>query len=71
MRWMNRSDHWQNLAWLGEYCSRPVLLTLIIVYHLRQKNVQEKCAASQPLVSQDRNSLNNLALMARGGAVVR
>jgi len=26
LRWMNRSDHWQNLAWLGEYCSRPVRL---------------------------------------------
>ena len=24
LRWRNRSDHWQNLAWLGEYCSRPV-----------------------------------------------
>jgi hypothetical protein len=26
LRWMNRSDHWQNLAWLGERCSRPVRL---------------------------------------------
>jgi hypothetical protein len=26
LRWMNRSDHWQNLALLGEYCSRPVRL---------------------------------------------
>jgi hypothetical protein len=24
LRWMNQSDHWQNLAWLGEYCSRPL-----------------------------------------------
>jgi hypothetical protein len=24
LRWMNRSEHWQNLARLGEYCSRPV-----------------------------------------------
>jgi hypothetical protein len=26
LRWMNRGDHWQNLAWLGERCSRPVRL---------------------------------------------
>jgi len=26
LRWMNRSDHWQNLAWLGECCSRPLPL---------------------------------------------
>ena len=24
LRWMNRSDHWQNLACLGECCSRPL-----------------------------------------------
>jgi hypothetical protein len=26
LRWMNRSDHWQNLACLGECCARPVRL---------------------------------------------
>jgi hypothetical protein len=23
LRWMNRSDHWQNLAWLGELLLTP------------------------------------------------
>jgi hypothetical protein len=34
LRWMNRSDHWQNLAWLGELLLTPgSALTLRIVYH--------------------------------------
>ena len=34
LRWMNRSDHWQNLAWLGESLLTPgSTLTLTIVYH--------------------------------------
>jgi hypothetical protein len=32
LRWMNRSDHWQNLAWLGELLLTPgSALTLAIV----------------------------------------
>jgi len=34
LRWMNRSDHWQNLAWLGELLHTPgSTLTLTRVYH--------------------------------------
>src|SRR6516225_162763 len=34
LRWMNRSDHWQNLAWLGELLHTPgSTLTLKAVYH--------------------------------------
>jgi hypothetical protein len=34
LRWMNRSDHWQNLAWLGELLLTPgSVLTLTTVYH--------------------------------------
>ena len=34
LRWMNRSDHWQNLAWLGELLLTPgSALTLETVYH--------------------------------------
>ena len=32
LRWMNRSDHWQNLAWLGELLHTPgSALTLALV----------------------------------------
>ena len=32
LRWMNRSDHWQNLAWLGELLLTPgSFLTLTLV----------------------------------------
>jgi len=34
LRLMNRSDHWQNLAWLGELLLTPgSALTLKTVYH--------------------------------------
>jgi hypothetical protein len=39
LRWMNRSDHWQNLAWLGELLLTPgSTLTLAKVYHPSRKN---------------------------------
>ncbi|MDR3792641.1 MAG: hypothetical protein P4L03_04585, partial [Terracidiphilus sp.] len=38
LRWMNRSDHWQNLAWLGELLLTPgSALTLATVYHRSEK----------------------------------
>jgi hypothetical protein len=50
LRWMNRSDHWQNLAWLGELLLTPgSFLTLIIVYHPCQKTV-EKFSPPLPLL---------------------
>jgi hypothetical protein len=42
LRWMNRSDHWQNLAWLGEVLLTPgSALTLKTVYHWCQNSAQE------------------------------
>jgi hypothetical protein len=42
LRWMNRSDHWQNLAWLGELLLTPgSVLTLAVVYHCCEKSVYE------------------------------
>ena len=39
---MNRSDHWQNLAWLGELLLAPgSALTLATVYHYCEKTVHE------------------------------
>jgi len=39
---MNRSDHWQNLALLGELLLTPgSVLTLAAVYHCREKSVHE------------------------------
>jgi hypothetical protein len=42
LRWMNRSDHWQNLAWLGELLLTPgSTLTLPKVYHPTGNTVQK------------------------------
>jgi hypothetical protein len=42
LRLMNRSDHWQNLAWLGELLLTPgSALTLQTVYHWCQKSLHE------------------------------
>jgi hypothetical protein len=39
---MNRSDHWQNLAWLDELLLTPgSVLTLAVVYHWCEKSVYE------------------------------
>src|ERR1700756_3739154 len=45
LRWMNRSDHWQNLAWMGELLHTPEsTLTLPQVYHSCQNIPAEICA---------------------------
>src|ERR1700722_3650770 len=42
LRWMNRSDNWQNLAWLGELLLTPgSTLTLPKVYHPVGKMVRK------------------------------
>ena len=50
LRWRNRSDHWQNLAWLGRVllllCS---VLTLVLVYH--------RCQYRKTQILQDRPKL--------------
>jgi hypothetical protein len=63
LRWMNRSDHWQNLAWLGELLLTPgSALTLAIVYHSCQKSVHKFFFTVSPCDSQFRNPFINLGL---------
>jgi len=53
---MNRSDHWQNLAWLGELLHTPgSVLTLPTVYHPCRQNAPSKFAA--PLRAGSRRGL--------------
>jgi hypothetical protein len=50
LRWMNRSEHWQNLAFGRVLLTPGSVLTLTTFYHLRQKIQQELCVLSHLLV---------------------
>jgi len=46
LRWMNRSEHWQNLAFGRVLLTPGSVLTLTIFYHFRQSSLQELCLSS-------------------------
>jgi len=50
LRWMNRSEHWQNLAFGRVLLTPESVLTLTIFYHFRRNNQQELCVSSHQLV---------------------
>jgi hypothetical protein len=50
LRWMNRSEHWQNLAFGRVLLTPGSVLTLPIFYHFRQNSQQELCVSSHQLV---------------------
>jgi hypothetical protein len=50
LRWMNRSEHWQNLAFGRVLLTPGSVLTLTIFYHFRQNSLQELCASSHQMV---------------------
>jgi hypothetical protein len=63
LRWMNRSDHWQNLAWLGELLLTPgSTLTLATVYHCCQNPVYEFFFIVQLLDSSFQKPFTNMGL---------
>jgi glutamate/tyrosine decarboxylase-like PLP-dependent enzyme len=63
LRWMNRSDHWQNLARLGELLLTPgSVLTLVVVYHPCQKSLHEFFLTVSPRDPCFRNLFINLDL---------
>ncbi|HUV70017.1 MAG TPA: hypothetical protein VMW15_10175 [Terracidiphilus sp.] len=63
LRWMNRSDHWQNLAWLGELLLTPgSALTLATVYHWCQNSVHEFFFIGSPCAYHFRNLFANTGL---------
>jgi hypothetical protein len=66
LRWMNRSDHWQNLAWLGELLLTPAsALTLSAVYHCRQIPVHKFFSIASPCDSNFWKPFTHLALAPR------
>jgi hypothetical protein len=50
LRWMNRSEHWQNLAFGRVLLTPGSVLTLTIFYHFRQNNLGELCVSSHQMV---------------------
>jgi hypothetical protein len=53
LRWMNRSEHWQNLAFGRVLLTPGSVLTLTIFYHFRQNSLQELSVSSHQMVLVD------------------
>jgi hypothetical protein len=47
---MNRSEHWQNLAFGRVLLTPGSVLTLTLFYHFRQNSQQELCVRSNQMV---------------------